>query len=83
MVQAGGYLSQAEYSTGDTVEDAMTHQMVVEFLQNEQLRAACPIPFNEAQLWRGADGAELKVQMQKHFRNIRCAVVHSRMCDGP
>jgi hypothetical protein len=37
---------------------------------SEGVRAACPVPFDEGRLWKGADGAELKAQLQAHFRNI-------------
>jgi len=69
--QAGAYLSQAEYSTGNDAEDQETHELVRRLVNCQQLRTACPIPFDEAQMWRGTDGAELKQQLQIHFRNIR------------
>ncbi|KAM3248049.1 endoplasmic reticulum oxidoreductin-1-like [Capsicum annuum] len=39
-------------------------------LYNQKLQAACPIPFDEAKLWKSQSGPELKQQIQKQFRNI-------------
>jgi hypothetical protein len=69
--QAEAYLSQAEYSTGNGAEDQETQELVRRLVNCQRLRTACPIPFDEAQMWRGSDGAELKQQLQNHFRNIR------------
>ncbi|CAM6049343.1 unnamed protein product [Sphagnum compactum] len=70
LTKAGAYLSQAEYSTGSDAEDQETQELVRRLVNCQQLRTACPIPFDEAQMWRGTDGAELKQQLQIHFRNI-------------
>ncbi|OAE34701.1 hypothetical protein AXG93_3205s1090 [Marchantia polymorpha subsp. ruderalis] len=70
VTKAADYLSQAEYSTGNDAEDMKTVALMKELVNNDRLRAACPLPFDEAQMWRGVDGAELKQQIQKHFRNI-------------
>lgn len=37
---------------------------------NEALKHSCPIPFDEGRLWKGANAAELKLDLQKHFQNI-------------
>ena len=34
------------------------------------MAASCPLPFDEGQLWRGEDAAELRKQLQASFRNI-------------
>ena len=39
-------------------------------VNSEALRKACPIPFHEGRLWKSADAADLKRQLQAHFRNI-------------
>ena len=39
-------------------------------VNSEALRKACPIPFHEGRLWKSADAADLKRQLQTHFRNI-------------
>ncbi|PHU16927.1 Endoplasmic reticulum oxidoreductin-1 [Capsicum chinense] len=40
-------------------------------LYNQKLQAACPVLFDEAKLWKGQSGPELKQQIQKQFWNIR------------
>lgn len=42
-----------------------------QLLYNHKLRSACPLPFDEAKLWQGENGPELKQEIQKQFRNIR------------
>ena len=39
-------------------------------VNSEALRKACPIPFHEGRLWKSADGADLRRQLQVHFRNM-------------
>lgn len=39
-------------------------------VSNEALKKTCPIPFDEGRLWKGANAAELKQDLQKHFQNI-------------
>ncbi|KAG0576259.1 hypothetical protein KC19_5G067400 [Ceratodon purpureus] len=70
VIKAQSYLAEAEYSTGNEVEDRLTHKLVTALVGSERLRTACPIPFDEAKLWRGPDADELKNQLQRHFRNI-------------
>eukprot|EP00850_Spirogloea_muscicola_P021849 SM000265S09770 [mRNA] locus=s265:67573:70810:+ [translate_table: standard] len=70
VMKASEYLSQAEYSTGNSGEDAETSALMDRLVHHERLHAACPVPFDEAQMWKGADGLELKHQLQGHFRNI-------------
>ncbi|KAM0932172.1 putative endoplasmic reticulum oxidoreductin 1, ERO1-like superfamily [Dioscorea sansibarensis] len=70
VTKAADYLEQAEYDTGNTEEDLKTHSLVRQLLYNPKLRAACPLPFDEAKLWQGESGPELKQEIQKQFRNI-------------
>uniref|UniRef100_A0A7I4DWF4 Endoplasmic reticulum oxidoreductin 1 n=1 Tax=Physcomitrium patens TaxID=3218 RepID=A0A7I4DWF4_PHYPA len=70
VIKAEAYLSEAEYLTGNDSEDNLTHKLVAALVGNERLRTACPIPFDEAKMWRGPDAIELKEQLQSHFRNI-------------
>ncbi|KAL2633645.1 hypothetical protein R1flu_005124 [Riccia fluitans] len=70
VTKASDYLAQAEYSTGNQVEDKRTAELMRELVNNKRLRAACPLPFDEGQMWRGEDGVELKQQIQQHFKNI-------------
>ncbi|KAM7258749.1 hypothetical protein ACFE04_014490 [Oxalis oulophora] len=67
---AADYLEQAEYNTGNTIEDLKTGSLMKQLLYNSKLQAACPIPFDEAKLWQGQRGPELKQKIQGQFRNI-------------
>jgi ERO1-like protein alpha len=64
-------LEHAEYDTGNPIEDLKTQSLTRQLLYNPKLQAACPIPFDEAKLWKGQSGPELKQKIQKQFRNIR------------
>ncbi|KAK9936821.1 hypothetical protein M0R45_013644 [Rubus argutus] len=64
------YLEHAEYDTGNPIEDLKTQSLTRQLLYNPKLQAACPIPFDEAKLWKGQSGPELKPKIQKQFRNI-------------
>ncbi|XP_062015926.1 endoplasmic reticulum oxidoreductin-1-like isoform X2 [Rosa rugosa] len=67
---AADYLEQAEYDTGNHEEDLRTESLMRQLLYNPKLQAACPLPFDEAKLWKGQSGPQLKQQIQKKFRNI-------------
>lgn len=71
MFQAADYLEQAEYDTGNSAEDLKAQSLMKQLLYNQKLRAACPLPFDEAKLWQGQSGPELMQHTQKQFRNIR------------
>ncbi|KAF6169134.1 hypothetical protein GIB67_038631 [Kingdonia uniflora] len=68
--KAANYLEQAEYNTGNPTEDLKTQSLMKQLLYNPKLQAACPLPFDEAKLWQGQSGPELKQQIQKQFKNI-------------
>eukprot|EP00253_Pinus_taeda_P019913 PITA_19913 len=70
VTKAADYLSQAEYSTGNPLEDKHTQSLIIQLVNNRQLQAACPIPFDEAKLWRGQNVHDLKRQIQLQFKNI-------------
>ncbi|WOL15253.1 endoplasmic reticulum oxidoreductin-1 [Canna indica] len=70
VTKAADYLEQAEYNTGNLEEDLKTQSLVRQLTYNPKLQAACPVPFDEAKLWQGESGPELKQQIQKQFRNI-------------
>ncbi|XP_024160667.1 endoplasmic reticulum oxidoreductin-1 isoform X1 [Rosa chinensis] len=70
VTKAADYLEQAEYDTGNHEEDLRTESLMRQLLYNPKLQAACPLPFDEAKLWKGQSGQQLKQQIQKKFRNI-------------
>ncbi|KAG4388014.1 hypothetical protein AAZX31_09G081800 [Glycine max] len=70
VTKASDYLEQAEYDTGNPNEDLTTQSLIKQLLYNPKLQAACPIPFDEANLWKGQSGPELKQKIQQQFRNI-------------
>ncbi|KAJ4793534.1 Endoplasmic reticulum oxidoreductin-1 [Rhynchospora pubera] len=70
VTKAADYLEQAEYSTGNSQEDLKTQSLVRQLVFNPKIRSACPVPFDEAKLWKGEKGPELMLQIQKQFRNI-------------
>lgn len=70
VTKASDYLEQAEYDTGNLEDDLKTQSLLKQLLYNPKLGAACPLPFDEAKLWQGQSGPELKQQIQKQFRNI-------------
>ncbi|KAM7498504.1 hypothetical protein LguiA_022918 [Lonicera macranthoides] len=70
VTKAADYLEQAEYDTGNHAEDLKAQSLMRQLLYNPKLQAACPLPFDEAKLWQGQSGPELKQQIQKQFRNI-------------
>ncbi|KAL8148681.1 hypothetical protein AgCh_005876 [Apium graveolens] len=70
LTKASDYLELAEYDSGDHVEDLKAQSLMRQLLKNPKLQDACPLPFDEAKLWQGKNGPELKQQIQKQFRNI-------------
>ncbi|GAB2296883.1 Endoplasmic reticulum oxidoreductin-1 [Dionaea muscipula] len=70
VMKAAEYLEQAEYETGNPEDDLKTKSLMTELLFNPKFQAACPIPFDEAKLWKGKSGPELKQKIQMQFRNI-------------
>ncbi|KAM3283389.1 hypothetical protein P3S67_027034 [Capsicum chacoense] len=71
VTKAKDYLEQAEYDTGNPEEDLKVESPIQQLLYNQKLQGACPVPFDEAKLWKGQSGPELKKQIQKQFRNVR------------
>lgn len=61
----------AEYDTGNSAEDASTLVLMKQLLYNPKLQAACPLPCDEAKLWKGKSGPQLRQTLQRQFRNIR------------
>lgn len=68
--KAGPMLNRLDYDTGMPEEDARTRDLVHQLVNSEALKKACPIPFHEGSLWKGEGAADLKLQLQSHFRNI-------------
>ncbi|XP_021294144.1 endoplasmic reticulum oxidoreductin-1-like [Herrania umbratica] len=70
VTKAADYLEQAEYNTGNPTEDLKTQSLMRQLVYNSKLQAACPLPFDEAKLWKGQRGPELKQKIQAQFKNI-------------
>lgn len=70
LTKAADYLEQAEYNTGNLEDDLKTESLARQLVYNPKLQTACPLPFDEAKLWKGEGGPELMQQIQKQFRNI-------------
>ncbi|KAK8489825.1 hypothetical protein V6N11_005369 [Hibiscus sabdariffa] len=70
VTKAAEYLEQAEYDTGNPIDDLTTQSLMKQLLYNPKLQAACPLPFDEAKLWKGQRGPELKLKIQAQFKNI-------------
>lgn len=70
VTKAEDYLGEAEYETGNVIEDLKTKSLVKQVVSDPKTKAACPVPFDEAKLWKGQRGPELKQQLEKQFRNI-------------
>ncbi|KAK4782330.1 hypothetical protein SAY86_016432 [Trapa natans] len=70
VTKAADYLEYADYSTGNPTEDLKAQSLMRQLLYNPTLQSACPVPFDEAKLWKGQSGPELKLRIQKQFRNI-------------
>jgi len=48
--------------------------MLASQVQNQALKAACPVPFDEGRLWKSEDSHLLMLQLQKHFQNMTKAM---------
>ncbi|KAI3755693.1 hypothetical protein L1987_55499 [Smallanthus sonchifolius] len=70
LTKAAPYLEAAQYDSGNHLEDLKAHSLISQLLHNPKLQAACPLLFDEAKLWQGQSGPELKQQIKKQFRNI-------------
>ncbi|XP_010538548.1 PREDICTED: endoplasmic reticulum oxidoreductin-2 [Tarenaya hassleriana] len=70
VTKAADYLEEAEYETSNPIEDLKTKSLMKQLVGHPEVKAACPVPFDEAKLWKGQRGPELKQQLQKQFRNI-------------
>ncbi|CAJ2656738.1 unnamed protein product [Trifolium pratense] len=71
VTKAADYLEEAEYNTGNPNADLKTESLIKQLLYNPKLQVACPVPFDEAKLWKGQSGPDLKRKIQHQFRNIR------------
>ncbi|XP_074564142.1 endoplasmic reticulum oxidoreductin-1-like [Curcuma longa] len=80
VTKAADYLEQAEYNTGNPIEDLKTQSLVRQLVYNPKIHSSCPLPFDEAKLWQGTNGPELKEQVMKQFRNIS-AIMNCVACE--
>lgn len=74
LLQAADYLDQALYDTGNPEDDLKTQSWIDQLVYHPKLKFACPLPFNEARLWKGQGEPDLMHQIQKQFRNIRFSI---------
>ena len=65
-------MQSKEQSNWPTSQQSYRHAAFCTVLQvsNKALKKTCPVPFDEGRLWKGANAAELKQDLQKHFQNI-------------
>lgn len=70
VTKAASFLDQADYETGNPVEDLKTQSLMRQLLYHPNLQIACPIPFDEAKLWKGENGPDLIQEIQTQFKNI-------------
>ncbi|KAG1676511.1 hypothetical protein FOA52_000054 [Chlamydomonas sp. UWO 241] len=71
VLKAAPLLERFDYSVGDPGHDSAAGELVRALVRLPGgLPAACPMPFDEARLWRGEEGEAIKAQLQAAFRNI-------------
>ncbi|MEW5302373.1 MAG: hypothetical protein WDW36_005166 [Sanguina aurantia] len=70
VVKAGPLLQRLDYFTGLAKEDARTQELIDQLVSMPELQQACPMPFDEGRLWKGADSAVLMAEVQSAFQNI-------------
>ncbi|KAK4345248.1 hypothetical protein RND71_035424 [Anisodus tanguticus] len=66
VTKAADYLDEASYDTGNPEDDLKTQSWVKQLVYNPKLKAACPLPFAEARLWKGQGEPDLMQQIQTH-----------------
>ncbi|KAI7737085.1 hypothetical protein M8C21_027315 [Ambrosia artemisiifolia] len=70
VTKAAAYLDQAEYDSGNHMEDLRAQFLIRQLVHDSKLQDACALPFDEAELWQGQGGPMLRQQIQNQFRNI-------------
>ncbi|KAI3675082.1 hypothetical protein L1987_84666 [Smallanthus sonchifolius] len=70
VTKAASYLDQAEYDSGNHVEDLRAQFLIRQLVHDSKLQDACALPFDEAELWQGQGRPILRQQIQNQFRNI-------------
>ncbi|KAJ0801504.1 putative endoplasmic reticulum oxidoreductin 1, ERO1-like superfamily [Helianthus annuus] len=70
ITKAGPCLEEAQYDSGNRTKDLKVHSLIRKLLHNPKLQAVCPLSFDEAKLWQGQSGPEVKQQIQNQIRNI-------------
>jgi ERO1-like protein alpha len=68
--KAGARLAAADLDTGSPAEDAAAAALLRQIVSSPALRAACPLPFDEARLWRADGDGALRAELQAAFQNI-------------
>ncbi|KAK9850278.1 hypothetical protein WJX84_007666 [Apatococcus fuscideae] len=70
VMKAGPALEQADLTSGLPVEDKLTRQLMDQLVTTTFLKQACPLPFDEAQLWKGEGAQDLQAQLRSGFHDI-------------
>ena len=68
--KAAPLLERASFDTGNAIDDTRTTELVRALVRSPELAAACPLPFDEATLWRDDAGGALREQLRARFANI-------------
>eukprot|EP00873_Tetraselmis_striata_P016280 jgi/Tetstr1/436544/TSEL_002699.t1 len=80
VMKAGPLLEKLDFDTDNEQEDRITQQLVRRLVNNHDLQAACPMPFDEGRMWRGQDSELKKEELRLQLHNVT-AVMDCVGCD--
>lgn len=70
VMKAGPLLERLDYDTDNEAEDLATQELVRRLVNNHDLQAACPLPFDEGRMWRGHDSELKKEELRLQLHNV-------------